>query len=201
MSLLLVNPPAVPRGPDASSQGSESFLDGQKRRLTPEQYYSLPMEHLGIMSIKAYARSRGIEVQTVNGMVAGHTSVDETWKDILLIARSSGPPAVIGFSNIDTFHEVLWLANRCRREWDQVKIAIGNTFATLNYERTLRDHDCFDFVVIGEGELSFTLLAEAILNGGPVEKVPALAWRQEDGTIGSTLPTNVEVDDLPWPSR
>ena len=200
MTLLLVNPPALPESRTPEGR-SESFITGQKRRLRPDQYYSLPIEHLGIMSIASYARSKGIEVETVNGLVAGHESTDDTWQDIVMAARRSGPPALVGFSNIDTFREVLWLARRCRREWPDVKIAIGNTFATLNYERILRDHDCFDFVVIGEGEVSFALLAEAVLNGRPVDDVPALAWRQDDGAIQTTPPTSVDLDTLPWPAR
>jgi len=199
MTVLLVNPPSV-SGPVGSAHGSESFVAGQKRRLTPDQYYSLPIEHLGIMSIAAYARSKGIEVETVNGMVAGHASVEETWRDIGSVAHRSGPPVLIGFSNIDTFHEVLWLVDRCRREWEHVKIAIGNTFATLNYERILRD-DRIDFVVIGEGEVTFTLLAEAVLNDGPIEKVPGLAWRQAGRSIRSTPPTAMHLDELPWSAR
>lgn len=162
MTLLLVNPPAVSNADQHVSHGGESFFSGQKKRLRPDQYYSLPMEHLGIMSIKAFAAARGIEVDTVNGMVAGHASVHETWNEMLAVARRSGPPALVGFSNIDTFHEVLWLAERCRREWTCAKIVVGNTFATLNHDRLLRQHDCFDYVVIGDGELSFALLAEAI---------------------------------------
>ena len=197
MTLLLVNPPAV-SGPTGTS---ESFIAGQKRRLTPGQYYSLPIEHLGLMSIAAYARSKGFEVETVNGMVAGHASVEETWSDIRSVARRTGPPALIGFTNIDTFDEVLWLIDRCRQEWDDVKIALGNTFATLNHERILRSYDCIDFVVMGEGEVSFTLLAEAVLGGAPVDNVPALAWRQADGTVRSTPPTAVDLDELCWPAR
>lgn len=199
MTVLLVNPPAV-SVQAVSSHGGQSFVAGQKERLTPSQYYSLPIEHLGIMSVAAYARSKGIEVETVNGMVDGHASVEETWQSILSVARRSGTPALIGFSNIDTFHEVLWLADKCRREWADVKIAIGNTFATLNYERILRN-DLFDFVVVGEGEVSFTLLAEAVLNGGPVEAVPALAWRAPDGSTRSTQPTAVDLDEIPWAAR
>src|SRR4051812_47179138 len=113
MTLILVNPPAL-SGRTGSTRGSESFVAGQKARLTPDQYYSLPIEHLGIMSIAAYARSKSIQVETVNGMVAGHASLEETWMGIRSIAHRSAPPTLIGFSNIDTFHEVLWLADRCR---------------------------------------------------------------------------------------
>jgi radical SAM superfamily enzyme YgiQ (UPF0313 family) len=197
MSLLLVNPPSVSGPPGAS----ESYIRAQKRWARPDQYYSLPFEHLGIMSIAAYARSRGIDVGTVNGMVAGHSSVAETWSQIRSAADRSGSPALIGFTNIDTFGEVLRLAELCRREWNDVKIAIGNAFATLNYQRILRDHDCVDYVVVGEGELSFAHLAGAICNGGSVGGVPGLAWRQEGGMIRSTPPTTMDLDELPWPAR
>ena len=198
MTLILVN---LPSAATTATGATESFISGQKRRMTPDQYYSLPIEHLGLMSIAAYARSQGLCVETVDGLVAGHASVAETWNAIDAIAQKSGPPMLIGFSAIDTFDEVRWLADRCRREWEGVRIAIGNTFATLNYERILAGHDCFDFVVIGEGEVSFTLLAEALLDGTPVDKVPALAWRQEDGCIRSTPVTAVDLDELPWPAR
>lgn len=169
--------------------------------MTPGQYYSLPLEHLGLMSIAASARSAGLSIETVDGLVAGHASVAETWNAIHSIAQKSGPPALIGFSTIDTFDEVRWLADRCRREWEEARIAIGNTFATLNYERILSEYDCFDFVAVGEGEVSFTLLAKAILDGTPVDTVPGLAWRQEDGCVRSTPATAVDLDELPWPAR
>jgi radical SAM superfamily enzyme YgiQ (UPF0313 family) len=196
-SVLLVNPPSLSGAPGAS----ESFITGQKRRLTADQYYSLPIEHLGIMSIAAHARANGIPVQTVNGMVAGHASLSETWSGVASAARRYGAPALVGFTNIDTFAEVIWLAERCRSEWPDVRIALGNTFATLNYERVLRDHGCIDFVVIGEGEVSFTDLARAVLNGTSVEEVPSLAWRGADSSIHRTPLGVADLDDLPWPAR
>jgi radical SAM superfamily enzyme YgiQ (UPF0313 family) len=198
VTALLVNPPSLCGRPGAN----ESFIAGQKRRLTPDQYYSLPIEHLGIMSVAAHARSNGIPVHTVNGMVAGHASLSETWLDITSAARRSGAPSLVGFTNIDTFGEVIWLAERCRSEWPDAKIALGNTFATLNYERILRDHDCIDYVVIGEGEVCFTDLARAILNGTSVERIPSLAWRGADGSVCRTpLGVTDLDDDLPWPAR
>lgn len=198
MTVILVNPPSV-SAPIGLNQNGKSFIYGQKERLKPYQYYSLPIEHLGIMSIAAYARKKGIDVKTVNGMVAGHSCVEETWNEILTIGRDFGAPALVGFSNIDTFDEVAWLAERCRRQWQYVKIAIGNTFASLNYERILRD-ERFDYAVIGDGEVTFTLLAEAVLEGRPVDKIPSLAWRNME-TKSSVSPINVVLDDLPWAAR
>ena len=200
MSVLLVNPPGLSE-PSGQTRTGESFIAGQKRRLRPEQYYSLPFEHLGILSIAASARARGIEVEAIDGLAAGHASVEETMEAIRAAARRSGPPALIGFSTIDTFGEVVWLAGQCRREWGDVEIALGNTFASLNVERILQTHDCFDFLVTGEGEVAFPLLARAILDGGPVGDIPGLARRGDDGAIRSAPPTAVDLDQLPWAAR
>ena len=197
MTVLLVHPPSV----SATATGSESFIAGQKRRLGPAQYYSLPIEHLGIMSIAAYARAAGVPVRTVNGLVAGHASVTETWLAIRGVAERFGTPELIGFTTVDTFAEVLWLADRCRREWDEVTIALGGTFATLNHGRILTDHPAIDVVVVGDGEVAFTRLAEAVLDGKPFDDVPALATRRADGTTHRLPPSTVELDELPLAAR
>jgi radical SAM superfamily enzyme YgiQ (UPF0313 family) len=197
MTILLVNPPSLSGTPGSQ----ESFIAGQKRRLTPDQYYSLPIEHLGLMSIAGYARSRGFEVAVVNGMVAGHGSVEDTWRDILATVARVGRPRLIGFTNIDTFAETEWLIDHCRGAWDDVKIVLGHNFATLNYARILREYPAIDYVAMGEGEVSFARLAEAVLGRLPLSAVPGLAWRGADGAIESTPQTTVALDDLPWPAR
>ncbi|EUA90493.1 methyltransferase domain protein [Mycobacterium ulcerans str. Harvey] len=60
-------------------------------------YSTMPMEHLGMMSIKAYAKTQGIEIATVNGLVAGHSSVQETWSAIENAVRCSGKPGWSAF--------------------------------------------------------------------------------------------------------
>jgi radical SAM superfamily enzyme YgiQ (UPF0313 family) len=195
MTLLLVNPPCLRRG----RQGS--FFTDQKRNLAPSQYYSMPMEHLGIMSIAAFARSRDVEIACVNGMVSGHASVEETWQAMVEAARRHGTPTLVGFSNIDTLHEVVWLAERSRRHWEGVPVVLGNTMATLNHERILRTHDCIDYVVMGDGEHAFVQLGEAIACGGGAEQVPSLAWRDGQGAVHANPPRMVDIDALPPPAR
>ncbi len=197
MSVLLVNSPSLSGPPHART----SFIRGQKLRLTPRQYYSLPIEHLGLSSIAAYARSHGIPVECINGMVAGHASVEQTWQAVVDVAARAGPPRLVGFTNIDTFDEVSCLIERCRRQWDGVLIALGHNFATLNHRRILETDPSIDFVVMGEGEVGFTRLAEAVLEDRPVTDVPNLAWRGADGTVLTTPQCPIVLDDLPWPLR
>ncbi|WP_041300139.1 B12-binding domain-containing radical SAM protein [Mycobacterium marinum] len=167
----------------------------------PWVYSTMPMEHLGMMSIKAYAKTQGIEIATVNGLVAGHSSVQETWSAIENAVRCSGKPRLVGFSCIDTLPEVLWLAQRVRETWDDVQIALGNAIATLNYERILRQHDCFDFVIVGDAEVGFTKLANAVANGAALDDVPGLARRDDRGQIICSPSRLIDLDELPRPAR
>lgn len=196
MTLLLVNPPGI-----RPWRRGVSFFDDQKRNLRPDQYRSMPMEHLGLMSITASARSRGMPVASVNGLVDGHRSVDETWQAMQDEARASGPPTLVGFSIIDTLAEVIDLAGRVRRQWPDAATALGNTMASLNYERVLDQHDCFDYVVVGDGESSAVELTEALSNGRSAAEVPGVASRKRDGTVTLVPPRIEDLDGLPSPAR
>ncbi|ORB82599.1 B12-binding domain-containing radical SAM protein [Mycobacterium kansasii] len=159
------------------------------------------MEHLGMMSIKAYAASQGLDIATVNGLVAGHVGVEQTWQAMHDVARVAGTPGVVGFSCIDTFAEVVWLAQRARESWPGVQIALGNAIATLNYERILRQYDCFDFVVVGDGEVGFTRLASAVANGDEIADVPGVARRDAQGQIVCSPSALIDLDRLPRAAR
>lgn len=193
MTSLLVNPPGV-------RQYGRSYV-GEQKLGDPRLYASLPMEHLGLMSIKAYAEAQGLDIISVNGLVAGHGSVEQTWAAMQDAVRCSGTPRLIGFSSIDTFPEVLWLAQRARQSWEGVQIALGNAIATLNFDRILREHDCFDFVIVGDGEVTFTKLAMAIENGAGVEDVLGVARRDEQGRVVYRPAPLVDLDELPSPAR
>jgi radical SAM superfamily enzyme YgiQ (UPF0313 family) len=191
MTLLLVNPPGIRPG------RSGSFFTDQKRNLRPEQYRSMPMEHLGIMSMAAYARARGVPVRTVNGLVESHESVHETWRAM----REAGRPTLVGFSIIDTIAEVVWLAERVRRHWPGVPVVLGNVMASLNYERVFAHYDCFDYVGLGDGEVAVTELYEAVASGARDTAVPGIASQDAGGKPVATPPKLHALDELPPPAR
>ena len=195
MTLLLVNPPGIRPG------RSGSFFADQKRNLRPDQYRSMPMEHLGIMSMAAYARAKGIPVRTVNGLVESHDSVAETWRAMQDVVSGSGPPTVVGFSVIDTTAEVVHLAEQVRRHWPGVPVLLGNVMASLNYERIFERYDCFDFVSLGDGEVAVTELYEAVAAGDWAQEVAGIARRGPGGTAAATPPKLHALDDFPPPAR
>lgn len=195
MSLLLVNPPGIRPG------RTGSFFADQKRNLRPVQYRTMPMEHLGIMSIAAYARSMGVPVETVNGLVSGHRSVEETWHAMQHVAGRSEPPALVGFSIIDTIEEVITLATKVRAAWPHTKILLGNVMAGLNFERVLTSYDCFDYVAIGEGEFATVALYEQLAASHDGSGIPGVAHLNSVGRVVALPPTLGSLDELPPPAR
>lgn len=180
-----------------------TYFDMARRQNTAEDLSTLPGEHLGLMSIKAYAASKGIPVHVVNAMLENHTLPEQTFADIVAAAETLGPPKLIGFSGTNfVFRDTLPIVQLARDRWPHVKIVLGYDFATLNFEKILRDYPQIDFIVRGEGEIAFTLLAERVLAGRTAyTDIPGLAYRL-DGTILSNATRPIDnLDDLPWADR
>lgn len=197
-SLLLVNPPVVSGG---GHEAGASYLRLMIGNAPPSSYFSIPVEHLGLMSIKAYAASQGLNVSVVNGIVDQHHHEDETLAAIEEVVKRDGPPLLIGFSSILGFEQNIWLAEECKRRWPKVATIFGHDFATLNSQRILRQYAAVDFLCIGEGEAVFTALALSLQNGRGESGIAGLAWRESPGRIHVNTPRLMDLDALPWAAR
>lgn len=193
-SLMLVNPPV-------SDEPWPPFLEIMTQGLSKDQYFSWPLEHLGLMSIKSTAESAGMEVSVIDGIVEQHSSTEQTWQAIVNCAQKQGPPAVVGFSSMIAFLQNVELAERCKRQWPGTVTIFGHDFATLNWRRILQDYDVVDIVCIGEGEKTFTTLAESVLENRGHIGISGTAWRDANGEVCSTSSKPIALDDLPWPDR
>ena len=199
MRTLLVNPPSLATA--SRDRVGRSFIDGVQRNLSKSQYRTLPIEHLGLMSIAASMRWAGFDVSVINGLVQGHSSLAETWSAMVSATANHAEPGLVGFSNIDTFDEVHELAVRARRRWTGATIVLGNTAASLNWERILENYPVFDHVVVGDGEMAMTSVAHALANGSDTSHVPGVASRWANGSMGLPPPAPPPLDSLPWPAR
>lgn len=200
MSLILVNPPVVSH--ERGARRAASYLDLMVGNTPRSNYFSIPIEHLGLLSIKAYAASKGLDVHIVNGVVNKHVNAEQTLDEIFQIARTHGSPALIGFSQILAFEQSVWLARECKRRWPAVATLFGHDFATLNWQRILINYDEVDYVSIGEGEAIFEQLARCLLDGDAPDTIPGLANRDRDSQpVLNTVPQILNLDELPWPSR
>jgi radical SAM superfamily enzyme YgiQ (UPF0313 family) len=89
------------------------------------------------------------------------------------------------------------IANFVKRINNGCKIVVGGTHPTIDPEGTLANND-FDYLVRGEGELTFLELVE----GKAIEEIKGLSYRKNDKIINNPGRLFIEdLDVLPFPSR
>lgn len=158
--------------------------------------------HLGLLYVAAALRkSLRIEVRIIESNADGLTL-----DDLGEIIRQETPD-IIGFSvltfNLLNCMEVSRLIRSCS---PATKICYGGWHPTLYPLETL-DLGCVDFIVIGEGETSFTELVEVFLKKqDPAENdlvnIQGIGFRTEKGAIKITPPRQAlrNLDELPLPA-
>ena len=146
------------------------------------------MAPLGILYIAGYLRSVGHDVSVVDGY--GERLGPEEATEAIIALR----PDVVGLgtstSNYLTTKEMgLYLKKRT----DAV-IVLGGVHGTAMPELSLAS-GAFDYVILGEGEISLARLIEAI-DGGQQPEIPGIAY-MEGKTIVSYPAELVDLDELP----
>ena len=96
----------------------------------------------------------------------------------------SEKPDLVGISCVFTryFNDSHNLAKLVKETSPNAKVVFGGTHATNFATETLKDANV-DFVVRGEGELTFLQLAETLSSGGDAHAGKGLSYRRSDGTI------------------
>ena len=201
MDALIVNPPTLADIERLGLGGQVSYFEFERQTAGAEGFLSFPGEHLGILALASSCRAAGLEVAPINGQVAYHRTLEETWQAML--AAAPGGPAVVGFSGpCQVLAENIALAYRVREHWPDCRIVMGHDFATLNFERLLREFDCLDAIVIGEGERAFPAIVEAAKAGRSLEGIGGVAVRDADGEVQhKPAPVPLDLDALPWVAR
>jgi len=166
---------------------------------------------IGIASLAAFVRDK-IEVKVLDAVLEGHDHEEEFGDRLIRFGLSDREiinrveefkPHLIGFSCIFSHQFPL-----IRRLVDQVKkldpsiiAVVGGSHPSMLPERALGTTQ-LDYVVIGEGELAFSRLIDALRSGGPLEGIPGLAFRENNGVHVNGEPELIkDLDQLPFPAR
>lgn len=113
-------------------------------------------------------------------------------------------PDLLGISTYThTFVDALMICRITRETVPGAHITLGGHHLTYFARETLT-HDCLDSVIVGEGEEKCAALAKALIEGTPVERIPGVFTRKNQGEI-EKYPHNErfvkDVASLPWPDR
>lgn len=101
-----------------------------------------------------------------------------------------------------SLEESIKLIRRLREGKLKTPIVVGGHPATFYYKELLEKVPELDYVSLGEGEFTILELAQSIQNGGNVETIKGLAFRENDSVIFTGYRKLIDnLDDLPIPVR
>jgi radical SAM superfamily enzyme YgiQ (UPF0313 family) len=164
------------------------FLEEDQR----EQQIMKPYVPLGILSISAYLEAHGIENEVFDSTFSSF----EKFRQYLLDWK----PDLVGiYVNLMTKLNVLKQIRFIKEHLPQTNIILGGPEVTHHAENFLR-HGA-DVIVIGEGEQ--TMLELCRTGGTPSEKIPGLAFLNEQNKLIRTPAREKlrNLDELPFPDR
>ena len=129
-------------------------------------------------------------------------------QDLPSIARQIGsypePPLLIGLSLAFQWRarDFLALAMALRQTGYSGHITAGGHFATFAAREILTDFPELDSICRQESEETLVSLSRAIEQGTPLEQIPGMALRNEQGHVLLTpQPSLPDLARLPWPDR
>ena len=161
-----------------------------------EKFDSLGFPHLGLAYIAAYLRSKNVEVKIFDGKADDITN-KKILKQIKLLE-----PTMIGLTAMThEINHVARFAKKVKAYLPSVKIVIGGVHATTLPLETMKGCSEFDFLVYGEGEITFYELIDSLYNNAPLKEVKGLVFRD-----GLKIFKNKErewidnLDELPFPA-
>ncbi|MBU1131491.1 B12-binding domain-containing radical SAM protein [Patescibacteria group bacterium] len=155
-----------------------------------------PKEPMGLMYIGSTLRRNGHSVEILDADILALT-LEETVAEII-----RRPAKVIGLSVMQrALPSVKLLAEKLRSRGISSHICCGGFTATLSARHILERIPAVDSVVLGEGEVTFSNLVQAIKESSEWDHFPGVAFRQNGKVVVNQPATKIDVDALPWPSR
>lgn len=161
----------------------------------PRLTYLPSQQPLGLGYIAACLENAGHEIQFIEAVFYPS---DE---DVVAAIRGFGAQ-LVGISVMINYYSKTLSLTRLIKEADpSLTIVLGGPHASTTPE-TFTPLDSIDYVLIGEGEESFPLLADALESPATFDprKIPGLLWRDGRSEVSKAVRIR-NLDALPWPAR
>lgn len=166
----------------------------------PNVFQTKPnMPPLGIAWLAAVLRENGFkDVSLIESMANNYSK-----EDIIALLEKDTPDLIgVSFGTQIRF-AALDLIRMIRKNFPKARIVVGGPHPTLTAQDTLENVPEIDFIVRGEGEVSFLNLVRALEQGNDFANVKGISFGNHDGTITHN-PSELPVPDLnvlPLPAR
>lgn len=156
----------------------------------------LELFHLGTAGVASYINAVGRH----KAEVLDFTFVWDQWEEVLRARIDRFKPQVLGISTVTPrMPSIRRIAQAARRYSPGLKVILGGHHASLDTPGTVALPEV-DYAIIGEGELSFHALLDALEEGRSVENIPSLGWKEagvyHENPLGP-LPKGAVLDTFP----
>jgi len=181
---VLIDPPDKIHQPDGNEEVSQST---QMHEVYPA---------LGLLHIAAVLKQSDIEVCLIEARARGltHEQVIEQ------VRRES--PDFVGITAITArINSALYLAAKIKEINPDIKIILGGPHVHFEHKTIINDPSV-DFCVRGEGEMTTLELIKAVVDGGNLQEVKGITFKEEGKVIVTPdRPFIPNLDMLPFPAR
>ncbi|MBN1880582.1 MAG: cobalamin-dependent protein [Deltaproteobacteria bacterium] len=167
----------------------------------PQQVFKYFMGHIpspAVVQLAAYMERRGHHVEVLDV-----TTFDRVWDDLEEKLRR-GKPDIVGISNnsTNTVNNAFHTATLAKMVDPQVIVVAGGAHMTALSEESLRVNGDIDFIVRGEGEMTFAELAAALeRRETDFSNIPGLAYLDGDRFVQTPRRELIEdINTLPIPA-
>ena len=124
-----------------------------------------------------------------------------SYEDVKRIIKNYDPDLIGITATTSMVPDAYTVAKMARRHNENMKIVIGGPHVTFTPERTLRECPCIDYVIRGEGEITFKNLVESLNKEKDVRGINGLSFRKGDNVVNTPpQPLIRDVDTIPIPS-
>lgn len=152
-------------------------------------------EHVGVGYIASYLRERNYDVSILE---VKDLDDPKNYKKLL-----DGNFDVVGFTTTCiTMKLVLKMAQILKNHNSSVITICGGHMATFGGENILRDHSQIDYMIFGEGEITFYEFLKCIEEKRDISKVKGLMYRVDGKVVKNEERELIkDLDSLPFPAR
>jgi len=150
---------------------------------------------LGILSIAGMLEREGHRVMVLDGAFI-------SFEDMVRMIYNYRPHLLGVYSNAFSLPRVSALAKAVKEVLPEVKVVVGGPITVGFNEMVLKQSECIDVVVVGEGEETIVELVEGLDERGSWGEIKGISFR-DDGQIVSTALRKpiADLDNLPYPAR
>ena len=162
---------------------------------------------VGLLSLKATADRAGLDaeirVTEVNALInAGTIANDDRFYDHLVDAILEPDDALVGLmTDADSLHHTVIIAELVKRRSPGTLVCLGGPSSSPIADLILETFPFIDFVVRGEGEITFVELIRSLQRGSGHSGNAGLTWRYRN-TVVENIERGVvdNLDQLPIPA-